>query len=106
MHLPKLDFGFCQAEDATETYEELAVRLGLRPAKGWAYADLDGRPLGYIRVLPSGQSVKAVCRLHDKCNFFLNLHGDFQRGCKRLIRWLAAGAEPNSCFATHQAAKA
>lgn len=79
-------------EDPSESYDDLARRLGMSPAPGWAYRRSDtSQDVGYLRALASGQSVKAACRIHNHCSFFLNIEGDFPGTTKRLLRWLHCG---------------
>lgn len=92
--LPEAAAGLAPApvdEPPRETYDELAVRIGWRAGPGWTYSTVEGRLLGFVRFLPSGTSVKVVCRLHLCCSLFVNTDGDFDFACKRLLRWLHHG---------------
>jgi len=75
-----------------ETYEEYALAIGLHPAWGWSSLDgPNGSVLGNIRILPTGTSMKATCRMHASCTLFTNLvQGDFNLTTKMLVAWLGA----------------
>jgi hypothetical protein len=75
-----------------EPLAELLARLGLAEGAGWMYTDIvTNQHLGYLRALASGRSIKATCRLHRHCSFFVNTQGDFETACKRLVCWLHQG---------------
>jgi hypothetical protein len=77
--------------------DDYAKSLGLDLRSGWHYFDrLANKDAGYLRVLPSGASVKALCLQHPACSWFLNIQGNYPKSCKVLIRWLQAGLSCSS----------
>eukprot|EP00974_Lingulodinium_polyedra_P132794 11223154-Lingulodinium_polyedra.AAC.1 len=93
------------AYDPAESLEEFGTRLGLKTGPGWTYTTAEGRVVGYFRFLPNGRSVKANCRLHEKCSNFKNTRGDCDLTCKQLLRWLHAGLADDCTAARHLAIK-
>eukprot|EP00974_Lingulodinium_polyedra_P067511 6536681-Lingulodinium_polyedra.AAC.1 len=45
---------FVAASVGHESYDALVLPFGLQLMPGWNYDASEGRPLGYIRVIPSG----------------------------------------------------
>ena len=86
--------------------EEFATRIGLERCPGWSYRRV-GAPtkLGYVRMLPSGYSLKAVCGHtgHVKCSRFLNVEVSTNDTIKDLLAWLSHGPQEASA-AAHMAA--
>ena len=78
-----------------ELPDDFARHIGLEPASGWSYKRVspDGSDvnLGFIRALPSGRSLKASCRCHAGCAFFMNVQHTYGHIVAYLIAWLAAG---------------
>ena len=47
--------------------------------------------LGYIRAMPSGRSLKTICKCHAGLSFFMNVQHTYGHTVAYLSVWLAAG---------------
>ena len=101
---PQLQPQLPPEQSAGEMPDDYVRRIGLESRAGWSYWTDSGQELGYVRMLPSGMSMKAVCEIaghgaRGECSMFLNIRDTMQQTNIELIAWLAAGRHVDSARA-------